>query len=122
MVDGLGHAWKPFTDNTISCCLPQRGLTHIRLLLQLQLQLLLLLLLLLLVLAPRPPGFLDTLASLLLCVSMLIREDLPTFERPITANSGCDWGGHPFRSTLLLTYTAFFTLAKSDAGSVSCCV
>jgi hypothetical protein len=36
------------------------------------------------------PGFLETLASLLLCVSMLMREDLPTFERPITANSGSD--------------------------------
>jgi hypothetical protein len=46
VVDGLGHAWKPFTDNTISCCLPQRGLTHIRLLLLLQLQLQLLLLVL----------------------------------------------------------------------------
>ena len=42
-------------------------------------------------------------------MSMLMSDDLPTFERPITANSGSLGLGHWLRFTLLLTYTAFFT-------------
>lgn len=51
-----------------------------------------------------------------------MRDDLPTFDLPMTANSGRDCGGHPLRSALLLTYVAFFILANSDGGSLSCCV
>eukprot|EP00983_Pelagomonas_calceolata_P118097 1160471-Pelagomonas_calceolata.AAC.7 len=36
-----------------------------------------------------PPGSLETLARRRLPVSMFIREDLPTLDLPITANSAC---------------------------------
>lgn len=36
-------------------------------------------------LPPRPPGVLDTMASAVRPVSMLIRLDLPTLDRPMTA-------------------------------------
>lgn len=38
-----------------------------------------------------------------------MREDFPTLERPITANSGSLGLGHCSRLTLLFTYAAFFT-------------
>src|SRR4030065_2088381 len=49
------------------------------------------------------PGDEEILASFLWPVSILIREDLPTFERPAKAYSGKDGFGHDFRSGLLLT-------------------
>jgi hypothetical protein len=52
---------------------------------------------------------LDTSASLLLLVSMLMSDDFPTFERPITASSGYLSGGHWVCSTLLLMNLAVFT-------------
>lgn len=72
--------------------------------------------------AGHSPGCFDTFASLLLCVNMFISDDLPTFDLPMTANSGKDCGGQPFRSTLLLMYTAFLIFANSEGGRVSCCV
>ena len=42
----------------------------------------------------RVPGVFETCASALWPVSRLIREDLPTLERPITANSGNPSFGH----------------------------
>lgn len=55
-----------------------------------------------------PPGVLDTSASSFLPVSMLMRLDLPTFERPITAISGCRGAGHWDNLTLLVLYSADF--------------
>ena len=60
------------------------------------------------------PGVLDTFASEFCPVSMLIREDFPTLERPITANSGNLGFGHCSSLTLLLTYTAVFTRTCRD--------
>jgi hypothetical protein len=61
------------------------------------------------------PGFFEINAKFLLAVSMLTREDLPTFERPTTANSGLDGGGQPFNVTALPTYFAEFTRVNNDA-------
>jgi len=47
------------------------------------------------------PGVCETFARLFLSVSILIRDDFPTFERPIKANSGRSVFGHCFRSVLL---------------------
>ena len=60
------------------------------------------------------PGVLDTFARELCPVSMLIREDFPTLERPITANSGSLGFGHCSSLTLLLTYAAVFTRTCRD--------
>lgn len=54
------------------------------------------------------PGLPEVLASLLLSVSILIKEDLPTFERPIKANSGLSGLGQAATSTLLTKYFADF--------------
>lgn len=52
---------------------------------------------------------------------MLISDDLPTFDRPMTANSQYLLsGGQPGRSTALLMNTAFLTLEKSAGGSCIC--
>jgi len=51
---------------------------------------------------------------------MLIRLDLPTFDRPITANSGClPSGGQPGRSTALLMKAAVLMRENSPGGSRS---
>ena len=63
------------------------------------------------------PGVLDTFARELCPVSMLIREDFPTLERPITANSGSLGFGHCSSLTLLLTYAAVFTRTCRDSRS-----
>ncbi len=55
------------------------------------------------------PGSFDTLASEIRSVKELIREDLPTLDLPMTANSGCPPVGHSFTEMLLLTKTACFT-------------
>lgn len=67
-----------------------------------------------------PPGCLDTMARLLRLVSRLIREDLPTLERPMTANSGYFGGGHWLTSTLLFTNSAVLTWEWLGGGSSSC--
>ena len=53
---------------------------------------------------------------------MLIREDLPTFDLPMTANSGCFEGGHCETAVLLFTKSAVLTLLCEGGGSTnSCC-
>ena len=42
----------------------------------------------------RFPGVEDVLASFFLPVNMLIKEDLPTFDLPMKANSGSPSIGH----------------------------
>ena len=52
------------------------------------------------------PGVAEVLANFLLFVSMLIKLDLPTFERPINAYSG-DWvSGHFSTEELLMVNSA----------------
>ena len=58
------------------------------------------------------PGVLETSARSLRPVSMLMRLDLPTFDRPMTAISGMIGGGHCSGFTLLLMYSAFRTLSS----------
>ena len=48
------------------------------------------------------PGVEDIFASAVLSVSILIREDFPTFDRPIKAYSGISAGGQSSGVTLLL--------------------
>lgn len=52
------------------------------------------------------PGLEDTLANLLCPVSKLIKEDLPTLERPIKAYSGRSGFGHLSTEGLLMMYCA----------------
>ena len=52
------------------------------------------------------PGFEDVLAKFLLFVSMLMRDDLPTLDRPIKAYSGLSGVGHLRQSTSLCRYSA----------------
>jgi hypothetical protein len=52
------------------------------------------------------PGLPDILARCKLPVSRLIREDFPTFERPINPNSGLTGSGHCFNEALLRIYEA----------------
>src|SRR5680860_322146 len=54
------------------------------------------------------PGRPDVLAKLFRSVSILIREDLPTLERPINAYSGNGSFGHLATSVLLMTKLADF--------------
>ena len=53
------------------------------------------------------PGFDEVFAKPLRWVSMLMRLDLPTFERPMKAYSGNFVSGHLRQSVLLMTYSAF---------------
>jgi hypothetical protein len=63
------------------------------------------------------PGFDEVFANSLTPVSILIREDFPTFDLPIKAYSGIRGGGHLSSVILLITnrtdlmiieyYTAF---------------
>jgi hypothetical protein len=66
------------------------------------------------------PGRFEIRASFLFPVSMLIRDDLPTLDRPITANSGMHGGGHAFKVTALPTYVAEFTFVNKDAAYALC--
>jgi hypothetical protein len=52
------------------------------------------------------PGVSEIFAKPFLPVSMLIREDLPTLDRPMKANSGRADGGHDFRSGALMAKVA----------------
>ena len=54
------------------------------------------------------PGVDDVFANFLLFVSMLIRLDLPTFERPINAYSGFVSFGHIDTIGALSVNSAFF--------------
>jgi len=47
------------------------------------------------------PGVEEVFANSFLPVSMLIKDDLPTLERPINANSGYLGGGHFLKSAAL---------------------
>ncbi len=49
------------------------------------------------------PGVFDVLASLDWFVSILMSEDLPTFDRPIKAYSGLSGVGQPSTLGLLMT-------------------
>eukprot|EP00955_Chlamydomonas_euryale_P105670 365657-Chlamydomonas_euryale.AAC.3 len=66
-----------------------------------------------------PPGSFDTCASRLLFVIMLIRLDLPTLERPMTANSGSVGGGQSACFTVDLMYLLVCTLVWVACGSSS---
>ena len=68
------------------------------------------------------PGSLYTSARLLRPVSMLMRLDLPTFDRPMTANSGGPSFGHCDTSTLLVTNSADLTRTLVGGGSAICTV
>lgn len=46
-----------------------------------------------------------------------MREDLPTFDLPITANSGCFEGGHCATAVLLFTKSAVLTLLCDGGGN-----
>ena len=63
------------------------------------------------------PGVLEVSAREARPVSMLISDDLPTFERPIIANSGSLGGGHWVSFTALPTYSAVFTFVWEAFGS-----
>lgn len=63
------------------------------------------------------PGVLETMASCLRVVMRLMRELLPTFERPIIANSGYFGGGHVASVTQDCMYSDCVILWLS-AGSI----
>ena len=48
------------------------------------------------------PGVTEVLASFFELVSMLIKDDLPTLDLPMKANSGLSGGGHLLTSEKLL--------------------
>ncbi len=52
------------------------------------------------------PGVTEALASALRSASRLIREDLPTLDRPMKANSGNAQFGHDARVGALVSKTA----------------
>ena len=54
------------------------------------------------------PGVADVMAKPLRPVSMLMRLDLPTFERPMNAYSGMLCCGHLLMSVLLIMNSALF--------------
>lgn len=56
------------------------------------------------------PGVADVMASPLCPVSMFIRLDLPTFERPMKAYSCILWSGHFLTSELLIEKRALLTI------------
>ena len=64
------------------------------------------------------PGVDDVLASPLCLVSMFMSDDLPTFERPMNANSGMSPSGHFLTSVLLITNSACFISIFSDFSFV----
>jgi hypothetical protein len=65
------------------------------------------------------PGCLDVSASLLLRVSRLMRDDLPTLDLPIMANSGIVGFGQEASVTALLTYLDSFIFGFLGGGSRS---
>lgn len=52
------------------------------------------------------PGVTEIFANFLLFVRAFIKEDFPTFERPIKAYSGMVGFGHPSIVTALITNSA----------------
>ena len=61
------------------------------------------------------PGVADVLASLLFLVSMLIRLDFPTLDRPIKAYSGMVVAGHLLTKELLIINSALLiSIIKSN--------
>lgn len=52
------------------------------------------------------PGVDDVLARLFRFVSIFIKDDLPTFDRPMKANSGLSGAGHLATSVLLIRNSA----------------
>ena len=58
------------------------------------------------------PGVVETRARSGLPESMFSREDLPTFERPMKANSGSDSSGHESRSGALRSKMADVIFTK----------
>jgi len=52
------------------------------------------------------PGLSETIASVRCSARRLMSEDLPTFDRPMNANSGRFQFGHDFRSGELTSKTA----------------
>ena len=62
------------------------------------------------------PGVGETRANPCSPASMFSREDLPTFERPMKANSGSDSSGHESKSGALQSKMAdeIFTMKKSQ--------
>ena len=68
------------------------------------------------------PGLEEVLARFLLLTSILIREDLPTLERPMKAYSGRSGDGHLRQSTTLCINVALlmiiqgYRLASQELG------
>jgi hypothetical protein len=56
------------------------------------------------------PGVDDVLAKPLRLVSILMSEDLPTFDLPINTNSGLGSAGHLFTSVTDIKNVASFTI------------
>lgn len=65
------------------------------------------------------PGSLETLARPFLNVNMLMSDDLPTLDRPMTANSGNLGGGQDLRETALDTYLAVLMRECCGVGRLS---
>src|ERR1700689_862638 len=63
------------------------------------------------------PGVVETRARIPLPASMFSSDDLPTFERPMKANSGSDSSGHESRSGALRSKMAdeMFTMENQCA-------
>jgi hypothetical protein len=63
------------------------------------------------------PGVVETRAKIPLPASMFSSDDLPTFERPMKANSGNDSSGHESRSGALRSKMAdeMFTMENQCA-------
>lgn len=62
------------------------------------------------------PGVLEICANDFLPVIMLMRDDLPTLDLPMTANSGYPAVGHCEIAVLLLTKSAVLTLVFVGGG------
>lgn len=62
------------------------------------------------------PGFLDVSARFFLLTSELRSDDLPTFDLPISANSGKPSEGQSAVRALLLTYSALATCESRAYG------
>ena len=65
------------------------------------------------------PGLLDVIASFLLLQSMLIRDDLPTFDLPMNANSGNFCLGFSEIRVLLPENNASVIFITADKGRKS---
>lgn len=70
------------------------------------------------------PGVAEVLAIDFRLHSILIKEDLPTFERPINAYSGISGFGHFSKLVLLTTNSASLIIIEqsNEAAKVRCSV